>query len=152
MINFTFFYNFRFLSIFDVFGHFLIILARLRKVDGSWFFSSIFDFIGPKSELIEFIEKQPPQKALCLGPTPPPGESANLSIFIDFLCFLGLQYSRKNRHQNRHLQQTPPKKWSENWFFSKFIEFYHFRRFFNNSRPICSKSHFFRQTNCVVIN
>jgi hypothetical protein len=56
----------------------------MEKVDGSGFFWSDFDFIGPKMTLLEFIEKQPPQKALCLGPTPPPGESANLSIFNDF--------------------------------------------------------------------
>jgi hypothetical protein len=43
----------------------------LKKVDGSRFFWSIFDFIDPKSELYGFIEKQAPQKALCLGPDPP---------------------------------------------------------------------------------
>jgi hypothetical protein len=48
---------------------------RLKKVDGSRFFWSIFTFMGPKSELYGFIEKQAPQKALCLGPDPPPGTS-----------------------------------------------------------------------------
>jgi hypothetical protein len=36
--------------------------------------------------LYGFIEKQAPQKALCLGPDPPPGESIK---FIDFLPFFG---------------------------------------------------------------
>jgi hypothetical protein len=34
--------------------------------------------------LYGFIEKQAPQKALCLGPDPPPGENM---IFIDFYRF-----------------------------------------------------------------
>jgi hypothetical protein len=62
----------------------LTILAKkwiFRKVDGSGFFWSIFVFIGPKMTPIGFIEKQPPQKALCLGPDPPP---ENLLKFIEF--------------------------------------------------------------------
>jgi hypothetical protein len=53
----------------------------MKKVDGSVFFWTIFDFIGPKMTLYGFIEKQAPQKALCLGPDPPPGEKMK---FIDF--------------------------------------------------------------------
>jgi hypothetical protein len=34
-----------------------------------------------------FIEKQAPQKALCLGPDPPPGEKVK---FIDFYAFLSI--------------------------------------------------------------
>jgi hypothetical protein len=49
--------------------------CALKKVDGSRFFWSIFDFIDLKSDLYGFIEKQAPQKALCLGPDPPPGEN-----------------------------------------------------------------------------
>jgi hypothetical protein len=79
------FQYFRILSIFDDFGHFWVKFGRMEKVDGSGFFWSIFDFMSSKTDAIEFIEKQPPKKALCLGPTPPPGESANLSIFNDFL-------------------------------------------------------------------
>jgi hypothetical protein len=41
--------------------------------------------MGPKMTLIGIIEKRPPQKALCLGPDPPPGK---MMKFIDFLCFL----------------------------------------------------------------
>jgi hypothetical protein len=57
----------------------------LEKVDGSVFFWSDFDFIDPKSELYGFIEKQPPQKALCLGPDPPLGISINFTDFYGFL-------------------------------------------------------------------
>jgi hypothetical protein len=53
----------------------------LKKVDGSVFFWSDFDEIYLKSDLYGFIEKQAPQKALCLGPDPPPGENM---IFIEF--------------------------------------------------------------------
>jgi hypothetical protein len=62
---------------------------RLKKVDGSRFFWSIFTFMGPKSELYGFIEKQAPQKALCLGPDPPPGENINFIDFSSFLSILG---------------------------------------------------------------
>jgi hypothetical protein len=57
----------------------------MKKVDGSVFFWSDFDFIDPKSELYGFIEKQPPQKALCLGPDPPLGNSMKFIENYDFL-------------------------------------------------------------------
>jgi hypothetical protein len=56
------------------FCHFLIILVKIwpmEKVDGSVFFWSDFCLFLPKSDLYGFIEKQAPQKALCLGPDPP---------------------------------------------------------------------------------
>jgi hypothetical protein len=46
----------------------------LEKVDGSRFFWSDFCLFGPKTVAIGFNEKQAPQKALCLGPDPPPGK------------------------------------------------------------------------------
>jgi hypothetical protein len=46
----------------------------MEKVDGSRFFWSLFDDFYRYSGLYGFIEKQAPQKALCLGPDPPPGE------------------------------------------------------------------------------
>jgi hypothetical protein len=55
--------------------------CALKKVDGSVFFWSDFHLFYPKMTLIGFIEKQAPQKALCLGPDPPPGEKWN---FIEF--------------------------------------------------------------------
>jgi hypothetical protein len=81
----------------------------VKKVDGSWFFDVLFCHFGPKSELYGFIEKQAPQKALCLGPDTALGIYWNLSIFYVFYCIWGLQYSRKKRQLNRHLRPTPPK-------------------------------------------
>jgi hypothetical protein len=69
------------------------------------------------------MEKQAPQKALCLGPDPPLGFSIKFIEIYGFLRFLGLQYSRKNRHQSRHLQQTPPQKCSKSGFFQKKVIF-----------------------------
>jgi hypothetical protein len=43
----------------------------MKKTDGSWKFGVDFCRFGPKTELYGFIEKQAPQKALCLGPDPP---------------------------------------------------------------------------------
>jgi hypothetical protein len=40
-----------------------------------------------KSDLLGFIEKQAPQKALCLGPDHPP---ENLMKFIEFYRFLSI--------------------------------------------------------------
>jgi hypothetical protein len=55
--------------------------VALEKVDGSRFFWSIFIDFESKSDLYGFIEKQAPQKALCLGPDPPPEKKMK---FIDF--------------------------------------------------------------------
>jgi hypothetical protein len=59
-------------------------ICVIKKVDGSWFFRSLFHRFCPKWVAIGFIEKQAPQKALCLGPDPPP---ENLCKFIDFYGF-----------------------------------------------------------------
>jgi hypothetical protein len=61
----------------------------LKKVDGSVFFWTIFYFIASKSDLLGFIEKQAPPKALCLGPDPPPGEKSKFIEFYLFLTILG---------------------------------------------------------------
>jgi hypothetical protein len=66
------------------------ILAKsgpMRKVDGSWFFRPDFIENDQKVTLYGFMEKQPPQKALCLGPDPPLGFSINFIDFIGFLRF-----------------------------------------------------------------
>jgi hypothetical protein len=39
--------------------------------------------------LYGFIEKQAPQKALCLGPDPPPGKNINFIEFYRILTILG---------------------------------------------------------------
>jgi hypothetical protein len=43
----------------------------MKKTDGSWFFRSTFYQFCHFLALYGFIEKQAPQKALCLGPDPP---------------------------------------------------------------------------------
>jgi hypothetical protein len=63
----------------------------LKKTDGSWFFGPLFWLFYPKWALYGFIEKRPPQKALCLGPDPPPWRKhdfyRNLLIFNVFGAF-----------------------------------------------------------------
>jgi hypothetical protein len=60
-------------------GPFLIFLIifhpklALKKTDGSWFFGPDFCLFYRFWGLYGFIEKQAPQKALCLGPDPPLG-------------------------------------------------------------------------------
>jgi hypothetical protein len=69
----------------------MMILGPMEKVDGSEFFGVDFDQICQKSDLYGFMEKQAPQKALCLGPDPPLGFSINFIDFYRFLRFLTLQ-------------------------------------------------------------
>jgi hypothetical protein len=63
----------------------------MKKTDGSRKFRSLFCPFYPKWGLYGFIEKRPPQKALCLGPDPPPWEIIEiyriLSIFALFGAF-----------------------------------------------------------------
>jgi hypothetical protein len=61
----------------------------IKKTDGSWFFRSDFDDFVSKSDLYGFIEKRPPQKALCLGPDPPPGARSKFIDFWPFFMILG---------------------------------------------------------------
>jgi hypothetical protein len=42
---------------------------------------------------------------------------------MGFFVFLGLQYSRKNRHQSRHLRPTPPRKEPKSGKFRKILIF-----------------------------
>jgi hypothetical protein len=82
----------------------------LKKVDGSRFFWSIFDFIDPKSELYGFIEKQAPQKALCLGPDPPPGENMKFIDFSSFLSILGPSIEPEKPSVKSASTANPPSK------------------------------------------
>jgi hypothetical protein len=61
-----------------------VTFGSLKKVDGSVFFWSHFDDFSFYKRLLGFIEKQAPQKALCLGPDPPLAKSGFLLKFIDF--------------------------------------------------------------------
>jgi hypothetical protein len=74
----------------SILASFLIILAPIsgmKKTDGSWFFGPHFDVFDHFWSLYGFIEKQAPQKALCLGPDPPLGNSIKFIDFYDFLRF-----------------------------------------------------------------
>jgi hypothetical protein len=95
---------------------------RLKKVDGSWFFWSIFHFMGPILTLYGFIEKQAPQKALCLGPDPPPGEKMKFIDFWRFLPKIGPSIEPEKVEVKSASTANPPQK-------VKFIGI------FNNSRP-----------------
>jgi hypothetical protein len=63
----------------------------LKKTDGSRKFGVDFCLFCPKTSLYGFIEKQAPQKALCLGPDPPPWRKHEIyrknTIFNDFGAF-----------------------------------------------------------------
>jgi hypothetical protein len=61
----------------------------MKKTDGSWKFGVDFCRFGPKSELYGFIEKQAPQKALCLGPDPPPWEKYKIYRKLPIFTVLG---------------------------------------------------------------
>jgi hypothetical protein len=63
--------------------------VALKKVDGSWFFWSDFLLFWSFWAAIGFIEKQAPQKALCLGPDPPPEILLKIIDFYDILSILG---------------------------------------------------------------
>jgi hypothetical protein len=97
-------------------GHFIKILSffdlktGLKKVDGSLFFCTIFDFIGPKTTLYGFIEKQAPQKALCLGPDPPPEKSMKFIEIYRFLLFWGPSIEPEKPSVKSASTPYPPEK------------------------------------------
>jgi hypothetical protein len=99
-----------------------VTFLALKKVDGSVFFWSDFDNFSSYKCLLGFIEKQAPQKALCLGPDPPPWRkvdfSIKLSIFNDFRAF-----NRAGKTVTKiGIYSKPPSKSEIYWYF-------------NNSRP-----------------
>jgi hypothetical protein len=62
--------------------------------------------------LYGFIEKQAPQKALCLGPDPPPGETIKFIDFLPFLSILGSSIEpEKPSVKSASTPYPPPKKW-----------------------------------------
>jgi hypothetical protein len=59
---------------------------------------------------IEFIEKQPPQKALCLGPTPPPlAKVQNYRFFMNFYDFWAFNRAGKTVTKIGIYSKPPPK-------------------------------------------
>jgi hypothetical protein len=68
-----------------------------------------------------FIEKQAPQKALCLGPDPPPGRQVEIYRFLAFFYVLGA-FNRAGKTVSKiGIYALPPLK---SQFYSKFIGFY----------------------------
>jgi hypothetical protein len=105
--------------------------VALKKVDGSWKFRSIFDFIGSILTLLGFIEKQAPQKALCLGPDPPPEKKWNFIDFLRFLLILGPSIEPEKPSPKSASTANPPQKVK---FMANLLKFYR-KWVFNLSRP-----------------
>jgi hypothetical protein len=78
--------------------------------------------MGPILTLYGFIEKQPPQKALCLGPDPPPGEKMKFIDFWRFLPKIGPSIEPEKVEVKSASTANPPQKVK-------------FMRIFNNLRP-----------------
>jgi hypothetical protein len=84
--------------------------GAMEKVDGSWFFWPDFRLFWPKSDLYEFIEKQAPQKALCLGPDPPPGARSKFIDFLPFFMILGPSIEPEKPSVKSASTPYPPQK------------------------------------------
>jgi hypothetical protein len=100
------------------------ILWPTEKVDGSRFFGPNFEKKCQKVIYRDLSKIRPHKKHCAWARTPPLGENIKFIDFYRNLPFLGLQYSRKNRHQSRHLRPTPPReepKSGKNRNFSKII-------------------------------
>jgi hypothetical protein len=87
-----------------------IVFGALEKVDGSRFFWSDFDNFYRKWGLYGFIEKQAPQKALCLGPDPPPGEKMKFIEKTRFLLILGPSIEPEKASVKSASTANPPLK------------------------------------------
>jgi hypothetical protein len=88
-----------------------------KKTDGSWFFDVLFDRFWPKMSLYGFIEKQAPQKALCLGPDPPPWEIYKFYRILPFFIDFGV-FNRAGKTVSKiGIYALPPLKREIYWFF-----------------------------------
>jgi hypothetical protein len=74
------------------------------------------------------MEKQPPQKALCLGPDPPLGKSIKFIEIMAFLRFWAFNTAGKTVTKVGIYSLPPLGGPQKVVFFEKY-------RFFNNSRP-----------------
>jgi hypothetical protein len=75
--------------------------------------------MGPKMCLLEFIEKQPPQKALCLGPTPPPLAKVEIyRFFMFFYVFRAFNTAGKTVTKIGIYSKPPPKSGPKSDFLS----------------------------------
>jgi hypothetical protein len=60
--------------------------------------------------IIGFIEKQPPQKALCLGPDPPPGENMKFIEIYRILPKIGPSIEPEKPSPKSASTANPPQK------------------------------------------
>jgi hypothetical protein len=84
--------------------------TALKKVDGSVFFWTDFCLFLPKTSLYGFIEKQAPQKALCLGPDPPPWRKCDFYWFLSIFSVFGA-FNRAGKTVTKiGIYSKPPQK------------------------------------------
>jgi hypothetical protein len=103
--------------------------GAIKKTDGSWFFRSNFVNFWSKSHLLGFIEKQAPQKALCLGPDPPPGARSKFIDFLPFFLILGSSIEPEKPSVKSASTPYPPQKvnfYRFLWFLASILSPYHF--------------------------
>jgi hypothetical protein len=96
-------------------------LGALEKRDGTRLYWSDFDNFYRKWGLYGFIEKQAPQKALCLGPDPPLEILMKIIEIYRFLPFLGPSIEPEKVTPKSASTANPPKIDAKKWFLSKFI-------------------------------
>jgi hypothetical protein len=85
-------------------------LVEWKKPTVRDFLDPFFDFMGRYKCLLGFIEKQPPQKALCLGPTPPPpGKVKFYRFFMFFHVFWAFNTAGKTVTKIGIYALPPPK-------------------------------------------
>jgi hypothetical protein len=99
----------------------------MKKTDGSWKFRSLFIDFCHFWRLYGFIEKQAPQKALCLGPDPPPGENIKFIDFSRFLMILGSSIQPEKASVKSASTANPPQKvkfMAFLWFWASFLSLY----------------------------
>jgi hypothetical protein len=88
-----------------------VVFGAMKKVDGSWFFWSNFDDFWLHKCLLGFIEKQAPQKALCLGPDPPPWREVEIYRFLTFFYDFGAFNIAVKSGSKIGIYALPPQKW-----------------------------------------
>jgi hypothetical protein len=73
---------------------------------------------------LEFIEKRPPQKALCLGPPPPPWREVKFIDFLRFLPKIGPSMQPEKPSLKSASTPYPPQKVVQNVIFSEIYRFF----------------------------
>jgi hypothetical protein len=102
----------------------------MKKTDGSWFFDPHFCHFDRFWGLYGFIEKRPPQKALWLGPDPPPWDFDKIYRFLGFFWILGPSIEPEKASVKSASTPYPPWKVKIMGFFIKIYYLYHFIMFY----------------------